>query len=199
MHGATTRAGATSSQRRGVVLIQETIVNTALLCSSLFSNNVCYLNITKGAHNHTLATKTRKCQTILGFAQCMRHVNTYIPFFFHLSSNTHNPLPHKIKRKKMASSRPFTPAQEFSFNKLYEPSISSLDDFVSGPSTPNDGALLLPATISYPTNDAYIAKRGQDNNMYCQLMHRCRQLEDQLHEEKQNHSELKYIYAFLVS
>jgi len=98
----------------------------------------------------------------------------------------------------MASSRPFTPAREFSFNELYDQSVSSLDDFVSGPSTPTDGSLLSPATISYPTNDAYVAKRGQEHSVYRQLMHRCRQLEDQLREEKQDHNELKYVYAFLI-
>jgi len=98
----------------------------------------------------------------------------------------------------MASLHPFTPAQEFSFNKLYDQSVSSLNNFVSGLSTPNDGSLLLPATISYLTNNVYVAKWGQENSVYHQLMYRCQQLEDQLHEEKQDHNKLKYVYAFLI-
>ena len=89
-----------SSQQHRVVSIQETIVNAALLRSSLFSNNMCYLNITEEAHNHTLATKTRKCRTILGFAQCMHHVDAYIPFFFISPLTPTTPSPAKSKERK---------------------------------------------------------------------------------------------------
>jgi len=124
--------------------------------------------------------------------------------FFFLKSLSYTTLPRfeaPLNRKKMTTSRPFTPARDFSFSELYDYSVSSLDDLVSGPSTPFEGSLLSPATISYPTNNhtgAYTAKRSQENDAYIQLMHRCRRLEEELTRERQAHNSLKYVHLSLA-
>ena len=122
------------------------------------------------------------------------------------------------KTKKMSpSSHPFSAAQAFSFDELYNsPISSSLDDLSSSsgipdhsPSTPLGMSLLSPANISLPGSNSAGALTGlgaHETGAYTRFVHRYRRMEEELRREKQDlerekqeHNALKYVSWLLGS
>ena len=134
----------------------------------------------------------------------MRLVDTCIPAFLSLSLSlslyTHFAiLLSSTKAKMTPASRPLPAAQPSSFSELHDTGMSfASGNSISSPLAPLEGSRLSPANISYEANNhtgSYTAKRGQENDAlaFIQLVHKCRQLKEELTKEREAHNLLKYV------
>jgi hypothetical protein len=120
--------------------------------------------------------------------------------FLSLSLYTHFAiLLSSTKAKMTPASRPLPVAQPSSFSELHDTGMSfASGNSISSPLVPLEGSRLSPANISYEANNhtgLYTAKRGQENDAlaFIQLIHKCRQLEEELTKEREAHNLLKYV------